>query len=167
MMLSGTVRSQIDLSGATSYSEIKSALQKVHVWAAIESRGGLDAILLDQPLSHGEQQLVCLARALLRRSKVVILDEATSSLDKDTDVVVQALLREAFAGCTVISVAYRVRTAFAYHQKWSVADIGSQLDTILSSDKIAVLDGGRLVGFDCPKRLLATHSHFRKLYQSK
>ena len=108
MILSGTVRSQIDPLNTASDEKLKSVLQKLDIWTALESRGGLDATLLDQPLSHGEQQLVCLARALLRQSKVVVLDEATSSLDNETDARVQNLLKEQFADCTVISVAHRV-----------------------------------------------------------
>ena len=112
--LLGTIRYNADIMGMFSDSEITFVLKQIGVWAAIESRGGLDALLEDHPLSQGEQQLFCLARAILKKqtssggSQVLILDEATSSLDAQTDKRVQKVMREAFHDCTVFSVAHRV-----------------------------------------------------------
>ncbi|KAK5999293.1 hypothetical protein QM012_005618 [Aureobasidium pullulans] len=131
----------------TSDAEIQMACEKVGIWSALDSRGGLEAILLDPPLSQGEQQLVCLARGMLGRSTILILDEATSSVDNDNDLQIKEVIKEHFANCTVISVAHR-------------------LDTVLSSDRIVLLDNGKVLEIDTPEDLLARDSMFRRLYRS-
>ncbi|KAE8358078.1 putative multidrug resistance protein [Aspergillus caelatus] len=147
--LLGTVRYNADIMAASNDEDITSVLKQVGIWEAIESRG-LDAILEDHPLSQGEQQLFCLARAILKKRtrkgecQVLILDEATSNLDSGTDHRTQQVLKEAFDGCTVVSVAHR-------------------LDTISNFDRIAVLDAGRLVEFDTPQRLLARDGLFHRM----
>ncbi|KAE8381911.1 putative multidrug resistance protein [Aspergillus bertholletiae] len=147
-ILSGTIRSNTDPLGAATDEEVISALQRIGIWSTLESRGGLDAVLLDHPLSQGQQQLFCLARAILRKSgsNILILDEATSSVDNDTDAVMQKVITEVFAGYTIISVAHR-------------------LDTIMDSDMVAVLDAGKLMEFDSPESLLARDSIFRRMCQ--
>ncbi|KAJ3053869.1 hypothetical protein HK097_003202 [Rhizophlyctis rosea] len=96
-------------------------------------------------LSQGQRQLVCLARALLRRSKVVVLDEATASVDGATDGRIQKTIREVFEGCTVVCIAHRLRTVIDY-------------------DKILVLDHGQVVEFDTPKNLMDIEGGwFRKM----
>lgn len=127
-MLLGTIRYNADMTGLSSTSEITSVLKELGIWTAIESRGGLDALLEDHPLSQGEQQLFCLARAILKRRtstgkcQVLILDEATSSLDAQTDQGVQKVLRDAFHDCTVLSVAHRVClvSSFICHPTYGV-----------------------------------------------
>ncbi|KAE9983445.1 hypothetical protein EG328_009937 [Venturia inaequalis] len=143
-----TIRSTIDPHGEHPDTTIISITKDLHIWTALESRGGLDATLSNQPLSQGEQQLLCLSSALLRKSRVLILDEATGSLDDETERVVRRFVGERFVGCTVFWVAHR-------------------LETILSSDKIAVLDAGELVEFDSPNTLLANGGFFSQLYQSQ
>ncbi|OGM40676.1 hypothetical protein ABOM_010583 [Aspergillus bombycis] len=148
--LLGSVRYNTDIMGVSNDEDITSVLTQVGIWEAIEARGGLDAILEDHPLSQGEQQLFCLARAILKKRtcqsgyQVLILDEATSNLDSEMDRRTQQVLKAAFDGCTVISVAHR-------------------LDTIIDFDRIAVLDAGRLVEFDKPQRLLAKDGLFRRM----
>lgn len=107
-ILPGTVRANADPLGLHSDTDIISALTKTGIWDTLKSRSGLDAILLDSPLSQGQQQLFGLARAMLRSSTVLIIDEATSSLDSETDRVVQQIIREQFKAHTVICVAHRV-----------------------------------------------------------
>ena len=87
-------------------------------------------------LSVGQRQLMCLARALLRKTKVLILDEATAAVDLETDDLVQATIREEFAECTVITIAHR-------------------LNTIMDSNRVMVLDQGKIAEFDTPDNLLA------------
>ncbi|KAL1301830.1 hypothetical protein AAFC00_006015 [Neodothiora populina] len=147
-ILPGTVRANADPYGLAPDVSIVSALTKVGVWSALATRGGLDAMLSEQPLSQGEQQLFCLARAMLRKSKVLVLDEATSSVDNETDNLVQRIIKEHFQGYTIVSVAHR-------------------LDTIIDSAKIAVFDAGQLVEFDSPEKLLSRdNSLFRAMYRS-
>ena len=86
-------------------------------------------------LSQGQRQLVCLARALLRDTRVLVLDEATAAMDLETDSLIQATVREEFRDTTVITIAHRI-------------------NTILDSDRVMVLDSGQLKEFDTPSNLL-------------
>ncbi|ODQ80822.1 hypothetical protein BABINDRAFT_34492 [Babjeviella inositovora NRRL Y-12698] len=86
-------------------------------------------------LSSGQKQLVCLARALLNPSQVLVMDEATSSVDGKTDLIVQETIRKAFSSKTILTIAHR-------------------LDTVMNSDRILVLDGGEVKEFDTPETLL-------------
>ncbi|XP_064096372.1 ATP-binding cassette sub-family C member 12-like [Macrobrachium nipponense] len=83
----------------------------------------------------GERQLICLTRALLRKSKILLLDEATASVDLETDQMIQSTIRKAFAQSTVITIAHR-------------------LNTITSYDKVLVLQEGRMIEFDTPEALI-------------
>jgi ABC-type multidrug transport system fused ATPase/permease subunit len=98
-----------------------------------------------QNFSTGQKQLLCLARALLRQSRVVVLDESTASMSTAEDAALQATLRQCLAGATVFVVAHR-------------------LHTVLDSDYIAVMDGGRLVEWGSPEALKAVPGgHFAQL----
>jgi ATP-binding cassette subfamily C (CFTR/MRP) protein 1 len=138
------VRANADTSGEATDDDIISALKKVHLWDAIQTRGGLDAQLKSQPLSQGESQLFSLTRAMLRKSKILILDEATSNVDSETDALMQQVIREVFAQHTIITVAHRIKT-------------------IADSDMVAVLSEGKLIEFGAPAELLARQSMFREL----
>ena len=110
---SGTARYNVDPFGAHSDADVIAALTAVQLWAQLlAGAGGLAFVVKEggANLSVGARQLLCLARAVLRRSRVVLLDEASANIDEDTDAVVQRALRTAFAGATCIIVAHRLRT---------------------------------------------------------
>merc|ERR1719244_580566 len=119
-----------DLWKSLEYSNLKSFFQTNDKGLLFDvSEGG-------ENLSVGQRQLVCLARALLRKTKFLILDEATAAVDLETDDLIQKAIRSEFAECTVLTIAHR-------------------LNTIMDYDKILVLDKGFLVEFDTPDNLLA------------
>ncbi|KAJ2467914.1 hypothetical protein GGI02_003865, partial [Coemansia sp. RSA 2322] len=96
--------------------------------------------------SVGQRQLVSLCRALLWRRKILILDEATASVDSKTDKIVQDVIRREFVDCTVLTIAHR-------------------LNTIMDSDRVLVMDQGEIAEFDTPAKLLAQNSHFARLVE--
>lgn len=145
--IKGTIRSNADPYQLHTDAEIISAIQKVHLWPLVLAKGGLDAELDQEFFSHGQRQLFCLARAILRKSKVVVLDEVTSSVDSRTDELMQMIIRKEFGDATIIAVAHR-------------------LDTILDFGRIALLGGGELKELDSPKALLGRDSMFKELYNS-
>ncbi len=115
--LDGSVRKNLDPRDTAtpehSHDEaMVSTLTRLGLWETVESRGGLDADLNGLSLSHGQMQLLSLARTVLHQqrtqSKIVLVDEATSNVDLDTDKRMQEMMAEAFAGCTVIVVAHRL-----------------------------------------------------------
>ncbi|CAH0020273.1 unnamed protein product [Clonostachys rhizophaga] len=140
----GTVRFNADPLGTSSDEDITRALTSVHMDRAVRNKGGLNAEMEDMLFSQGEKQLFCLARSILKRSKVIVLDEATSNIDIDTESLIKKVIDEEFKNFTVITVAHR-------------------LSVILNNDRIAVLEAGELVEFDTPEALLNRESRLRKL----
>ena len=111
LLLPVSVRRNLNLNNTTTDESMIAALRKVCLWDMVSERGGLDAILSKDSLSHGQLQLFNLARALLQTSKIILLDEATSNLDYETDQIIQAVIRGCFADRTVIAIAHRVSSA--------------------------------------------------------
>lgn len=114
LLLPISVRRNLNFNGTTTDDSMIAALRNVCLWDTVSERGGLDAILTKDSLSHGQLQLFTLARALLQTSKIVLLDEATSNLDYETDQIIQAVIRDNFATCTVIAIAHRVSSVYLY-----------------------------------------------------
>ncbi|KAI4100224.1 MAG: hypothetical protein L6R37_005596 [Teloschistes peruensis] len=145
-LLNGSVRLNVDPYEKSSDQAIVGALQDVRLWNNIQEKGGLDADVESINLSHGQKQLFCLAQALLRPSSILVLDEATSSVDDVTDMLIQRIIRQKFAKHTIIAVAHK-------------------LETIIDFDKVAVLQNGTLKEFGNPHQLLGQEgSRFKALY---
>ncbi|CAF5080057.1 unnamed protein product [Rotaria sp. Silwood1] len=98
-------------------------------------------------MSIGQKQLVCLARAILKKNKILVIDEATANVDNVTDELIQRAIRDKFKECTVLTVAHRLRT-------------------VIDSDRIMVLSNGKLIEFDSPQVLLSNdYSQFTLLVE--
>lgn len=149
-LFGGTLRSNLDPFGESSDSDMWNALEMCSVKdQIIEMQGQLDANIVEggENLSVGTRQLICLARALLRKPKILILDEATASVDFETDSLIQKTIREQFENSTVLTIAHRI-------------------NTVLHCDRIMVMEKGSMIEFDTPQNLLNTPtSVFYSLYK--
>uniref|UniRef100_A0A8C0SL69 Multidrug resistance-associated protein 4 n=1 Tax=Canis lupus familiaris TaxID=9615 RepID=A0A8C0SL69_CANLF len=150
VLFTGTMRKNLDPFNEHTDEELWNALTEVQLKDAVEDLPGkLDTELAESGsnFSVGQRQLVCLARAILRKNRILIIDEATANVDPRTDELIQKKIREKFAHCTVLTIAHR-------------------LNTIIDSDKIMVLDSGRLKEYDEPYVLLQNEeSLFYKMVQ--
>jgi len=139
VLFSGTLRMNLDPFNNHTDQQLWKALEHAHLKAFVSNLPG-DGLSFEvneggENLSVGQRQLVCLARALLRKTKVLILDEATAAIDLETDDLIQETIRSEFADCTVLTIAHR-------------------LNTIMDSSKVLVLDAGKIAEFDSPQNLL-------------
>ncbi|XP_050622496.1 ATP-binding cassette sub-family C member 4 isoform X5 [Macaca thibetana thibetana] len=150
VLFTGTMRKNLDPFNEHTDEELWNALQEVQLKETIEDLPGkMDTELAESGsnFSVGQRQLVCLARAILRKNQILIIDEATANVDPRTDELIQKKIREKFAHCTVLTIAHR-------------------LNTIIDSDRIMVLDSGRLKEYDEPYVLLQNkESLFYKMVQ--
>ncbi|XP_059144802.1 ATP-binding cassette sub-family C member 5-like [Physella acuta] len=147
----GTLRYNLDPFNQFSDASIWDALEKCHISNMIRTlEQQLDTIVVENGdnFSVGEKQLICMARALLRSSKILILDEATAAIDSETDSLVQQTLKDAFSDCTMLIIAHR-------------------LHTVLGCDKILVMEDGNVLEFDKPSALLdSPNSRFKTMLNS-
>nr|ODN94507.1 ATP-binding cassette transporter YOR1 [Cryptococcus depauperatus CBS 7855] len=163
LLFSGTIRSNIDPFSTKSDAELYDALRRAHLSGAAsmphssrlslvaepensQSRFTLDTVIEEEGgnLSVGERSLVSLARALVRDTKVLVLDEATASVDLETDAKIQETIRNEFKNRTLLCIAHRLRT-------------------ILSYDRILVMSDGQMAEFDTPENLFAMGGIFSEM----
>uniref|UniRef100_A0A8C7JN77 Multidrug resistance-associated protein 4 n=1 Tax=Oncorhynchus kisutch TaxID=8019 RepID=A0A8C7JN77_ONCKI len=138
VLFTGTMRKNLDPFSQHTDEDLWNALGEVQLRTVVEELPGrLETMLAESGsnFSVGQRQLVCLARAILRRNKILIIDEATANVDPRTDGLIQQTIREKFRECTVLTIAHR-------------------LNTIIDCDRILVLDAGRIQEYDEPYVLL-------------
>jgi len=149
ILFTGSIRFNLDPTGLQSDQSLWIALEQSNLKNHIEYLGkGLDYEIAEggSNFSVGQKQLICLARAILRKTKILVLDEATAAIDMETDNLIQNAIRLAFNDCTVITIAHR-------------------LNTIQDSDAIAVLSNGKLIEYDNPSILLnQNNSAFKSMF---
>ncbi|XP_044896484.1 ATP-binding cassette sub-family C member 2 isoform X8 [Felis catus] len=144
ILFSGSLRMNLDPFNNHSDEEIWKALELAHLKSFVAGlQLGLSHKVTEagDNLSIGQRQLLCLARALLRKSKILIMDEATAAVDIETDHLIQTTIQKEFSHCTTITIAHR-------------------LHTIMDSDKIMVLDNGKIVEYGTPNELLKNSGPF-------
>ncbi|TYJ53022.1 hypothetical protein B9479_006351 [Cryptococcus floricola] len=149
ILCSGSLRESLDVTGQRTDSEIYEALRKVHLISGDMTEAetqenpfaDLDTYVAIEGanFSQGQRQLLCLARALLKDSKILVMDEATSSVDFATDAKITATIKECFSGITMLVIAHR-------------------LATVMSYDRILVLDKGQIVEEGKPEDLIRDHT---------
>ena len=151
ILFAGSLRMNLDPFKKCTDHDLWTALAEVQMTQWVQQLPGqLQHKLIESGsnLSVGERQLVCLARILLEKKKIVIFDEATANVDFKTDRLIQEVIRSKFKDTTIITIAHR-------------------LETIMDCDRVMVLDRGRVVEFDKPSSLLdKTESYFAELVKS-
>ncbi|XP_068088676.1 ATP-binding cassette sub-family C member 10-like isoform X2 [Hyperolius riggenbachi] len=149
-LFSGSVRENLDPLSHHLDTDLLDVLSQCHLLDLVERIGGLDAGVGDRGknFSLGQRQLLCLARALLTQAKILCIDEATASVDHQTDQLLQLTIRERFKDHTVLTIAHR-------------------LNTIMDSDRILVMHAGKVAEMDSPTTLGNNeNSHFYRLINS-
>uniref|UniRef100_A0A8C2FDK1 Uncharacterized protein n=1 Tax=Cyprinus carpio TaxID=7962 RepID=A0A8C2FDK1_CYPCA len=147
VLFSGSLRMNLDPFDGYTDEEVWRALELAHLKNFVSglpdklnhecSEGG-------ENLSLGQRQLVCLARALLRKTKILVLDEATAAVDLETDNLIQSTIRTQFEDCTVLTIAHR-------------------LNTIMDYTRVIVMDRGHIAEMDSPNNLISQRGQFYRM----
>lgn len=149
VLFEGTVRSNIDPLGLYSDDDIWRSLERCQLKDVVSAKPEkLDASVVDsgENWSVGQRQLLCLGRVLLKRNKILFMDEATASVDSQTDAVIQTIIRQEFSTSTIITIAHRI-------------------PTVMDCDRVLVIDNGLAKEFENPSKLLEKRSLFGALVQ--
>ena len=133
-LFAGSLRQNLDMTGAASDEQLFQALQSVGLAQQVPA-ASLHQESSAQQWSAGQRQLICLARAIVRRSRVVLMDEATASVDPTTDALMQQTMRQELSHCTIMTIAHR-------------------LQSVMNADRVLVMHAGRVVQLDSPQRLM-------------
>jgi len=149
VVFSGTIRDNLDPFASYTDEEVWNALEQVQLTPLVKSMGGLQGTVKEygENLSVGQRQLLCIARAVLRNPKILVMDEATSSVDSATDTLVQKMVRTTFKDSTTVTIAHR-------------------LNTIMDCDRVMVLAAGRLLEFDAPQTLVQNGGVFAGMHHA-
>uniref|UniRef100_A0A668AGB7 Multidrug resistance-associated protein 1 n=1 Tax=Myripristis murdjan TaxID=586833 RepID=A0A668AGB7_9TELE len=147
VVFSGSLRMNLDPFDSYSDEEVWRALELAHLKSFVSGlpdKLNHECCEGGENLSLGQRQLLCLARALLRKTKILVLDEATAAVDLETDNLIQSTIRTQFEDCTVLTIAHR-------------------LNTIMDYTRVLVLDKGEVAEFDSPSALIANRGIFYKM----
>ena len=150
VLFGGSLRRNLDPFSVQTDLDLWTALEEVQLKAMVEKLPGQLEYRVNETGSNfsvGERQLVCLARALVQKSKIIVMDEATANVDFKTDNLIQEVIRHKFKDSTVLTIAHR-------------------LNTIMDYDKVLILDGGRTVEFDKPEILIQNGGIFAELVKN-
>jgi len=144
VLFSGTIRTNLDPFGKHTDERIWDAIKRTRLGSTVSSLN--DTVEENgSNFSVGQRQLLCIARAFLSQSKIIMMDEATASVDVETDSFIQSMIRKEFVHATCLTVAHR-------------------LNTIMDSDRVLVMEQGQVAEFDTPQNLLShQESMFKKL----
>jgi ATP-binding cassette subfamily C (CFTR/MRP) protein 4 len=138
VLFSGTLRYNLDPCKSYSDEQCWNALEHVQLKQKVTlDPNGLDLLISESGsnFSVGECQLICIARAILRQTKILLIDEATANVDQTTDSIIQRVIREKFHDRTILTIAHR-------------------LNTVAQSDRILVMEKGQVVNFDVPNNII-------------
>ncbi|KAM3864489.1 multidrug resistance-associated protein 1 [Diretmus argenteus] len=147
VLFSGSLRMNLDPFDSYSDEEVWKSLELAHLKSFVSGlpdKLNHECCEGGENLSLGQRQLLCLARALLRKTKILVLDEATAAVDLETDNLIQSTIRTQFEDCTVLTIAHR-------------------LNTIMDYTRVLVLDKGEMTEFDSPNNLIARRGIFYRM----
>ena len=150
VLFGGSLRRNLDPFSVQTDLDLWTALEEVQLKAMVEKLPGQLEYRVNETGSNfsvGERQLVCLARALVQKSKIIVMDEATANVDFKTDNLIQEVIRHKFKDSTVLTIAHC-------------------LNTIMDYDKVLILDGGRMLEFDKPEILIQNGGIFAELVKN-